>query len=288
MLPIAATIASTVLVAAFAARHFASIRSAAIAAALFATMPVVWLAASGGATQIVLVPFILATLFFFDSFGRDGRRRWLVLAGAAAALMLYVHLAGIVMGAVYLALGAWVLLPRSDRMTTVGALAGGFALAASPWAIRWLRDPQPLRDAINAYGLYDANRFTLMQGFREMASWTGLTVRSEMYWDSFNPAVLFLGSGNLAHSLVGSKVFLLPFALPLVLGLVAYLVHSRGPIDRLVLWAFVAAPAAAALIAQPTPPRLILLAPAAAIIATRGCFPVLARLAPLVRRQRQQ
>jgi 4-amino-4-deoxy-L-arabinose transferase-like glycosyltransferase len=288
MVPIAATIASTVLLAAFAARHFASARAGALAAALFATMPVVWLAFGGGATQVVLLPFILATLLFFDVFYRREKWTWLLLAGAAAALMLYVHLAGVVMAPVYFAVGALVLLPRRDRMVTIGALAGGFALAASPWAIRWLRDPRLLTEAINAYGLYDADRFTLMQGMREMTSWTGLTVRSEMYWDSFNPAVLFLGSGSLAQSLIGSRVFLLPFAVPLVLGLVAYVLHPRGPIDKLVLWSFVAAPVAAALIAQPSPPRLILLAPAAAIIATRGCFPVLARLAPLVRRPRPQ
>ena len=288
MLPIAATIVSTALVAAFAARHFASARSGAIAAALFATMPVVWLAAGGGATQVVLVPFILATLCLFDLFYHQENRIWLVLAGGAAALMVYVHLAGIVMAPVYLAVGVWVLLPRQDRILAIGALSGGFALAASPWAISWLRDPQPIREAIKAYGLYDADRFNVLQGIREMTSWTGLTVRSEMYWDSFNPAVLFLGPGNLAHSLVGSHVFLLPFALPLVLGLAAYLLHPRGPMDKLVLWAFVAAPVAAALIAKPSPPRLILLAPAAAIIATRGCFPALARLAPLVRRRRRQ
>jgi 4-amino-4-deoxy-L-arabinose transferase-like glycosyltransferase len=288
MVPIAATIASTVLLAAFAARHFASARAGALAAALFATMPVVWLAFRGGATQVVLLPFILATLLFFEVFYRSEKWTWLLLAGAAAALMLYVHLAGVVMAPVYFAVGALVLLPRRDRIVTIGALAGGFALAASPWAIRWLRDPRLLTEAINAYGLYDADRFTLMQGMREMTSWTGLTVRSEMYWDSFNPAVLFLGSGSLAQSLIGSRVFLLPFAVPLVLGLVAYVLHPRGPIDKLVLWSFVAAPVAAALIAQPSPPRLILLAPAAAIIATRGCFPVLARLAPLVRRPRPQ
>ena len=288
MVPIAATIASTVLLAAFAARHFASARAGAIAAALFATMPVVWLAVRGGATQVVLLPFILATLFFFDLFYRDEKWTWLLLAGGAAALMLYVHLAGLVMAPVYLAVGALVLLPRQDRIVTIGALASGFALAALPWAIRWLRDPRLLTEAINAYGLYDADRFTLMQGMREMASWTGLTVRSEMYWDSFNPAVLFLGTGSLAQSLIGSRVFLLPFAVPLVLGLVGYVLHPRGPIDKLVLWVFVAAPVAAALIAQPSPPRLILLAPAAAIIATRGCFPALARLAMRVRRRRRQ
>lgn len=114
----------------------------------------------------------------------------------------------------------------------------------------------------------------MLQGAREITSWVGLTVRSEVYWDCFNPALLFLGRGALAQSVIGSTVFLLPFALPLVRGLIAYALHPRSAVDRLVLGSFLAAPAAAALIAQtPAASRLILLAPAAAIIATRGCYP---------------
>ena len=273
MLPIVATLASMILMAVFATRHFASARAGVIAAVLFAAMPVVWLAVGGGATQIVLVPFSMASLLAFDLFHRGGNWKWLMVAGAAMAQMLYWHLAGLVLAPVYLAVGSLILLPGRNRIPTVAALIAGFALVSLPWAIGLLRDPRWLIESINAFGLYDANRFNLLQGLREMTSWTGLTVRSEMYWDSFNPALLFLGSGGLGQSLIGSSVFLLPFAVPLVRGVAAYLLYPRDAMDWLVLGMFAAAPAGAALIAQPSAPRLILLAPVAAIIATRGCYP---------------
>ena len=273
-LPIVATVASMALLAVFANRHFSNRRAGLVAVVLMAAMPLVWLAVQGGAPQVVLLPFVVAMLVCVDAFHRGGSPAWLMLAGAAAAQMIYMHRAGLVMAPVYAAVAAAVLVPRRDRIRAIAALAAGFALVALPWAVATLRDPQPLTAAINAYGLYDANRFNPLQGMRELTSWIGLTVRSEVYWDCFNPALLFLGRGGLAQSLVGSGVFLLPFALPLVRGLIAYVFHPRDAMDWLVLGAFVAAPAAAALIAQPpTAPRLILLAPVAAIIATRGCYP---------------
>jgi hypothetical protein len=273
-LPIVVTLVSMALLAIFAVRHFASARAGLIAVVLFAVMPLVWLAARGGAPQLVLVPFLLAWLLCIDVFLRGGSATWLAIAGAAAAQMIYLHQAGLVMAPVYLAVAATVLLARRDRMRAIAALAVGFALIALPWALATVRDPQPLTNTINAYGLYDATRFNPLQGMRELTSWIGLTVRSEVYWDCFNPALLFLGPGGLASSLVSSSVFLLPFAIPLVRGLLAYLFHPRDSMDLLVLGAFATAPLAAALIAQrPSAPRLILLAPMAAIIATRGCYP---------------
>ncbi len=267
-------LASGVLLTVFATRHFAGLRGGAIAVALFATMPLTWLAFGGGAPQLVLVPLLLAWLLCADVYLAGNRIIWLALAGAALAQMIYMHQAGLVMAPVYLGVTAIVFLSRRGRMRACGALAVGFALVALPWAIATLRDPQTLRDAVTAYGLYDANRFNPLQGMRELTSWTGLTVRSEVYWDCFNPALLFLGRGSVAKSLAGSTVFLLPFAIPLVRGLLAYVLHPRDAVDLLVLGSFVAAPAAAALIAHtPSAPRLILLAPIAAIVATRGCYP---------------
>jgi 4-amino-4-deoxy-L-arabinose transferase-like glycosyltransferase len=273
MLPITATLASVALLAVFAARHFDGARAAVIAVLLFATMPVAWMAAGGNAAQIVLVPFLVLSLIAIDAFLHSANTRWLLLAGGSLALMIYAHLAGLVMAPAYLAVVLVVLINRSDRVTAAAALAAGFALAALPWAIGVLRDSAPLAGAINTYGLYDANRFNPLQGMREMTSWTGLTVRSEVYWDSFNPALLFLGDCGVVQTLAGSRVFLLPLVFPLVRGLAAYLTHPRGAMDWVVLGAFVVAPAAAALIAQPDASRLILLAAPAAIIATRGCYP---------------
>ena len=83
---------------------------------------------------------------------------------------------------------------------------------AIPFAIYLVLHPEYWRDRIMAHGLYDAHRYNLLQGAREMFSWVGLTARTEVYYDSFNPALLFLSGGGIEKSLTSPQVFLLPFA----------------------------------------------------------------------------
>ena len=52
--------------------------------------------------------------------------------------------------------------------------------------------PEDFRSTVNALHLYDANRLNPLQGVRDMASWIGLTARSDVYYDYFNPAFLFI------------------------------------------------------------------------------------------------
>lgn len=260
---IATLTATTALLALFSSRHFRSARAGAVSALLFLCMPVIWFAVRDAAPQFVLLPFVLAWLLATGEFVSTGRLIWIALSGAAAAQLFYLHRAGMVMGVAYLGIGALAVVLRKDRVAALAALAAGFSVAVAPFVFSWWRDPAIVTAGIKAYGLYDADRFNLLQGAREITSWTGLTVRSEVYWDFFNPALLF-----------GGEVFLLPFAIPLIRGLWVYLTASRGVMDWVVLAVFAAAPAAAALIAQPpVGSRLILLAPAAAIIAARGCYP---------------
>ncbi len=273
MVTVAAVLASLVLVAIFAARHAGRRSAALIAPSLCFAMPVAWVAAGGGAPQVVLVPFVLIWLLAFDQFYRTTGYRWLAFGGAALALMVYLHLAGLVLAPAHFVAGACVLAFRRDRLPALAAYAAGFAALALPKVVSGLQDSSAWVAAINAYGLYDANRFNVLQGIREVGSWVGLTARTEVYWDSLNPALLFLGKGRLTDALFGSQVFLLPLALPFARGLFAYLTQPRGPMDWLVLGALLVAPLASALLAQPpVAPRLILLTSVAAIIATRGCY----------------
>lgn len=263
MLSIIAILIASALLAVFSARHFPAARAGIVSVLLFVTMPVLWFAARDAAPQLVLLPFVLVWLLAIGEFLTSSRLAWLAVAGAAAAQMFYLHRAGIVMGAVYLGIGALALLIRKDRVVALATLAAGFGVVVAPFVVSWWQDPSVVSAGIKAYGLYDADRFNVLQGAREITSWVGLTVRSEVYWDFFNPALLF-----------GNGVFLLPLAIPLLRGLWVYLTAARSAMDWVVLAAFAASPLAAALIAQPpVAQRLILLAPIAAIIATRGCYP---------------
>ena len=271
MLTLIATLFSIVLLGIFARRHFSGARAAVLCVALFVTMPMVWLGARGQAPQIVLLPFVIAWLAAFDEYFRSGRPEWLAVGGAALAIPIYVHLAGVVMAPAYFAIAVFALVARREPLGRIAVCIAAFAVVALPWVIMTMSDPGPFEVAIQRYGLYDASRFNILQGAREITSWVGLTVRSEVFWDCFNPALLFLGKGGLANSLLRPEVFLLPFAVPFVRGLMHMLKRPPSATDGIVLAAFVAAPLAAALIAQPpVPARLILMAPVAAVIATRG------------------
>src|ERR1700730_312086 len=123
------------------------------------------------------------------------------------------------------------------------------------------------RNAVNAYHLYDANRFNVRQGIREMASWVGLTARSEAYYDYFNPAFLFL----TGHVLWWPLVVLVPA------GLYQIVTEEATPPGRLLLAGFLVAPSAASLTADaPTPARILFITPFAAIVSAYGVKRLLA------------
>jgi hypothetical protein len=96
---------------------------------------------------------------------------------------------------------------------------------------------------------------------REMVSWVGLTARSEVYYDYFNPTFLFLTG----------RVLLFPLVVLLPIGLYRILIRESTPLARLSLAGFLAAPFAASLTAEPpTPGRILFITAFAAIVSAYG------------------
>jgi hypothetical protein len=156
---------------------------------------------------------------------------------------------------------------RAVPLRTLGMVLASFSVAVAPLAVSLARQPERFRNIVNAYHLYDANRFTLRQGIREMTSWVGLTARSEVYYDYFNPAFLFLTG----------RVLLLPLVVLVPVGLYQIVADETTPMARLSLAGFLAAPFAAALTAQPpTPARMLFVTPFAAIVSAYGLKRLLA------------
>jgi hypothetical protein len=146
---------------------------------------------------------------------------------------------------------------RAVPLRQLVLLVAAFCVVAAPFAASLVRHPEGFRETVNAYHLYDANRFNLRQGVREMASWVGLTARSEVYYDYFNPAFLFLTG----------RVLLFPLAVLLPVGLVHVMSDETTPIARLSIAGFIVAPFAASLTAQPPiPGRILFITPFAAIV----------------------
>ncbi len=194
--------------------------------------------------------------------------RWAAVAGGLLGVGAYTSRAAVVMMPLYLLLTIGILVyGRAVRLRELGALVGGFAVVVSAAVVQLLRHPDTFRMTVNAYHLYDANRFNVRQGIREMASWVGLTARSEVYYDYCNPAFLFL----TGHVLWWPLVVLVPA------GLYQIVTEEAAPLARLALAGFLVAPFAASLTADaPTPARILFITPFAAIVSAYGVKRLLA------------
>lgn len=236
-----AVIATVVLIAA-AAQTALGLAPAIVAAAAVLLAPLLWSLWSMAPMPLVPLAFVSAWLLAIARLDKSDHWSWAALAGISLGVGAYPSPAALVMMpcfaalTVVIALASKVMSPRA-----IAIFAGSFAVGIAPLLVSWLSHPADYRALINAHHLYDADRFNLLQGVREVTSWVGLTARSEVFWDYLNPAFLFVTGTVLAWPLV----ILLP------LGLYGAIVHETTLLSRLVLAGYVAAPLAASLTAEP-------------------------------------
>jgi hypothetical protein len=250
---------------------------AAVAALVFAATPLVWSTTRAGAADMYAIACVAIWLACVTGIANGDR--WLAAAaGVALAAGLYTTNAATIMMPVYAAISI-TMLSSQDRaaMTAAIALASAFVIAGTPAAIWWLRHQDTFRQLAVSHHLYDAYRLNVLQGVREMTSWVGLTARSEVYYDYFSPAFLFLTGGVLPSVLI----VLVP------LGIYRILAAKTTPASRIVLVAFVAAPFAASLDSlPPIPRRIIFITPFAAILAANGARELAALVSSMTAKNR--
>jgi len=258
----AAAIASIGLMYGLGARMFRSVRWGILAAGIFVLTPLLWQQRQNPTAPLDALPFVLAWLFALTHFDNPRGQWWAVIGGASLGAGVYTSDAGAVMMPLYVLLT--VALIAADRPVSIRrliAVVAAFAAAVAPFALSLIRHPDNLRRTVDAHHLYDTSRFTLLQGVHEMFSWVGMTARSEVYYDYFNPVFLFFTGG----------VLLLPLVVLLPAGLYRMVTHESTPLARLTIGGFLVAPFAASLTAEPPAPRGILfITPFAAIVAAYG------------------
>jgi len=261
-LSFAALAASIGLMYLVGARMFASARFGVVTVALFALTPLLWRQSQHAPASLDPLPFVVGWLLAVAHFQPAQATRWPVVAGGLLGVGVYTSHAAAVMMPLYLLLTiAVVAHARAASLRQLVLLVAAFSVAVSPLAVSLVRHPEGFRNTINAYHLYDANRFNVRQGIHEMASWVGLTARSEVYYDYFNPAFLFLTG----------RVLLLPLVVLLPAGLFQIVSDETTPLARLSMAGFLAAPFAASLTAEaPTPGRILFITPFAAIVSAYG------------------
>jgi 4-amino-4-deoxy-L-arabinose transferase-like glycosyltransferase len=262
------SIASVALLYSVGARLFASARFGILTAALFSLTPLIWHQAQSAPAALVPLAFVVGWLWAVAHLEHADTMWWAAIAGGLLGVGVYTSLAAVVMMPLYLLITIVVFASHgAARSRQLRAMIAGFVIAVGPFLVWLLRHPDVLPSTVNAYHLYDANRFSLRQGVREMMSWVGLTARTEVYYDYFNPAFLFLTG----------RVFLFPLILLVPVGLYEIAVDDARPPARLSMVGFFVAPFAASLTADaPTPSRILFLTPFAAIVSTYGLKRLLA------------
>lgn len=232
-----------------------------IAAAAFLVSPLLW-SAPPPASALYPLPFVSAWLLASGMLAQRRTILWAALAGASLGLGLYASPASVVMMPAYVVITIVVLAPsRVVTMRQWMVFAATFALAAAPLLVRWVTEPALYRQLILSHHLYDANRFSVLQGVREVTSWVGLTARSEVFWDYLNPAFLF----------VTGRVLSWPLLVLVPLGMYSIVARDTSLIGRIVLAAFLIAPLAASLPAEPpVRARIAWILPGASLLAVYG------------------
>ena len=261
-LSLAALTASTVFMYLLGARLFASARFAVLTAALFVLTPLLWRQTQDAPASLYALPFVAGWLFAAAHMQSAHTSGWPVIAGGLLGGGVYTSNAAAVMMPLYALLTIAVFAQaRAVPLRELALFVAAFDIGAGPLAVSFISHPERFRDTVNAHHLYDANRFNVLQGMREMSSWVGLTARTEVYYDYFNPAFLFLTGG----------VLLFPLAVLVPAGLYQIVSDEATPLARLSLVGFLAAPFAASLTAQaPIPGRILFITPFAAIVSAYG------------------
>lgn len=215
---------------------------AAVAVLSFVASPLLWTLVSEAPVTLVPLVCVCGWLAAVHRFEEQRQFVWAAVAGASLGAGVYFTLPATVMMPCLAALTVAIALPtRAMSARDAMAFIAAFVVVSVPYFIGWLLRPDEFREVVNSRHLYDADRFNVIQGVREVGSWVGLTARSEVMWDYLNPAFLFATGRVLAWPLI----VLVP------IGIYVVIARDTSLLGRLAFAGYLASPLAASLTAEP-------------------------------------
>lgn len=215
---------------------------AAVAVLSFIASPLLWTLVSEAPVLLAPLACVWGWLAAVHRFEAQRQFAWAAVAGASLGAGVYFTLPAAVMMPCFAALTVTIAVPTRAMTVRDGlAFIAAFVLVCAPFFIGWLMQPDEFRTVVNSHRLYDADRFNVLQGVREVGSWVGLTARSEVMWDYLNPAFLFATGRVLAW----------PLAVLVPIGIYVVIARDTTLLGRLALAGYLASPLAASLTAQP-------------------------------------
>lgn len=241
------------------------------AAAMLALTPAHVMHSRLGVNVLYPLPFTLMWLLLLLVFLERERLRTLFAAALVLGVGVYSYVAAVVMMPLYFVLTSLTLVRKRATISQHVAAVAGFATPLSLLVWWHIRHPARYAELVSSYHVYDSGRMNPLQGVKDLVSHFSLGVRSAVYWDFFNPSLLFFsGDSSLINSTRLTGVFVWPVGVFLLLGLYRIVAAERTWTNGLLVAAFVSAPLAAVLVAEVAIRRALLMLPFAVLIATVG------------------
>jgi len=269
---VAVGIADVVLLYLLARRIFQRHELAVFAAVLLALTPAHFIHSRLGVDHLYPVPFVLGWLLCLVAFFERPRPWLLAVAGICLGVGFYSYLASEIMMPLLFLLTALVLVVVGRYSARAyRAMAAGFIMPLLPLIPWHLTHPAQFAQQMKAYGLFSPSAASPLHGVAGLFSYSSISTRVSVYYNFFNPSLLFLtGDSSIVNSTRRAGVFLLPVAVLLVLGIHRLIVERRTPIGLVLLIGLAVSPVAAVVVGEVMINRALFMLPFVAMIATYG------------------
>lgn len=242
------------------------------AAVLLALTPAHFIHSRLGVDHLYPLPFVIGWLLCLLTFLERRRLAILFTGTAALGVGFYSYLAAVIMMPVFFMMTCAVLawrVGRSARMYAAATL--GFVLPLLPLIPWHLRHPAQYVEQLKAYGLYDPARGHPWRGLLALLSYPSVSARASVYYNFFNPSLLFLsGDTSVVNSTRHAGVFLLPVAALLLFGIHQIVSVRRTAAGIIALVGLALSPLAAVIVGEVMINRALIMLPFAALVATYG------------------
>ena len=241
------------------------------AAGILALTPAHFIHSRLAVDHLYPVPFVLGWLWCLSRHLETGRRLTLFAGTLLLGIGIYTYLASLMLMPVYFLITLLTLFRTGQRSpSTYFAAAAGLAIPMAllvPW---YIAHPTHFTNQVNMYSVYDADHLSPLQGLWQLAGYQSLMTRVGVYYDGFNPSMLFFSGGSsIINGTRHSGVFLLPLAIFLPLGLYRA-VTTLTPINLVLLLGFLTAPIGPTVVKEMMINRMLVLLPFAVLLATQG------------------
>jgi 4-amino-4-deoxy-L-arabinose transferase-like glycosyltransferase len=241
------------------------------AAAMLALTPAHFIHSRLAVDHLYPVPFVLGWIWCLSRFLEHRHRPTLFAGTLLLGIGMYTYLASLMLMPVYALITMVTLFRAGERsprtyLTAAAGIVVPMALLV-PW---YIAHPTHFTNQVNMYSVYDADRLSPLQGLWQLAGYQSLTTRVSVYYDGFNPSMLFFSGGSsIINGTRHSGVFLLPLAILLPIGLYRALT-ALTPIHLVLLLGFFTAPIGPTVVKEMMINRMLVLLPFAVLLATLG------------------